>query len=405
MNALIMAAAAILVAAALSGGDQLLPDVDGISLTETTVTSSLDGTEQPVIIGVPDGYRAGTPTPLLVGLHTWSGDYRQRAMAYGRQAAMRQWLLLLPNFRGPNKAANPNGAQAGGSLLAQHDIVDARARMIERFDVDEERIYITGDSGGGHMALLMGGKWPDLWAAAAAWVPVTDLREWWEVQNGYAADIVAMTGGEPGDSPEVDFEYARRSPRTFITNLAHLPVLLGHGDSDPTIPVEQSWRTFRQLRDLPAHNTLFHVFSGGHTGLQTFGLDWCVEHTGSAAPARELHLVTDESKSYYWADLAVADQTRLATADVVPGEDVLSVATTNLEALTLDLSELPPPAEGMMLAARNDLPLRLELAGLPSTAQMTCEGEWATVVEQSETALTLSIEQSEITRSFLLTWQ
>ncbi|MFP4249857.1 MAG: alpha/beta hydrolase family protein [Armatimonadota bacterium] len=404
MNMLAITAAAILVAAALSSGDPSLPEVDGITLTEATITSSVDGTEQPVIIGVPDSYRAGTPTPLLVGLHTWSGDYRQRALAYGRQAAMRQWLLVLPNFRGPNKASNPGGRQAGGSLFAQHDIVDARAHIIERFDVDEQRIYLTGDSGGGHMALLMAGKWPDLWSAAAAWVPVTDLREWWEVQNGYAKDVVAMTGGEPGERPEVDFEYARRSPRTFMTNLAHLPVLLGHGDSDPTIPVEQSWRTFRQLRDLPAHNTLFHVFSGGHTGLQTFGLDWCVEHAGSASPARELHLVTDESKSYYWADLTVADETRLATADVVPGEDTLSVATTNLEALTLDLSDAPPFAGDLTLAVRNDLPLRLELAGPESAARMTCEGEWATVVERSGSGLVLSIEQSDVTRSLSLTW-
>ncbi|MBD3292816.1 MAG: prolyl oligopeptidase family serine peptidase [Armatimonadia bacterium] len=404
MNAVITGAAVALAAAALTADAEPLPEIDGISLTETTVTSSLDGSEQPVIVGVPDTYDDAIPTALLIGLHTWSGDYRQQARAYGQQAASRGWLLVLPNFRGPNKASNPNGQQAGGSLFAQHDIVDARAHMIERFNVDESRVYLTGDSGGGHMTMLMAGKWPDLWSAAAAWVPVTDLREWWHVQNGYAKDCVAVCGGEPGDSPEVDFEYARRSPRTFMTNLSHIPVLLGHGDSDGTIPVEQSWRTFRALRDIPHHNTLFYVFSGGHTGLQTFGLDWCVEQTGTAPPARELHLVTDESKRYYWADLRVADETQLATADIVPTEDALSVAALNLDALSLDLTDRPLPKDSLTLAVRSDLPLRLTLAGLPAVGRVTCEGDWARVLERSAGSLVLSVAPSEEARSLTIAW-
>ncbi len=404
MSTLGVGAAVLLAAAALAAADDALPEIEGITLQEATVTSSLDGTEQPVIIGVPAGYDAATPTPLLVGLHTWSADYRQRALPYGKQAAMRGWLLVLPNFRGPNKASNPNGRQAGGSLFAQHDIVDARAYMIERYNVDRQRVYLTGDSGGGHMTMLMAGKWPDLWAAAAAWVPVTSCRDWWERQTGYSKDVEAITGGRPGDSPEVDFEYVRRSPRTFMTNMAHVPVLLGHGDRDPTIPVEQSWRTFRALASLPAHNTLFYVFSGGHMGLQTLGLDWCVEHAGTAAPARELHLVTDESKSYYWADLRMADETRLATADIVPAEGVLSVATANLGGLTLDLGEQPLPEGGLTLALRNDLPLTLTLRALPVGATTTCEGGWASVARQSDEALVLTVQPSEEARSLTLAW-
>ncbi len=402
----------------MSGGDGLadraegdvgprgerLPEIPGITLSRASVTSSRDGSEQPVIVGVPDGHDAADgPLPLLVGLHTWSADYRQQALAYGAHAAERGWLLVLPNFRGPNKAANPNGPQyAGGSLYAQSDIVDARAWMIERYHADPARVYLTGDSGGGHMTLLMAGKYPDLWAAAAAWVPVTDLRDWWSVGNAYAKDVVAVTGGEPGASSEVDFEYARRSPRTFMTNLAHLPVLLGHGDCDPTIPVEQSWRTFRMLGDLPSHNTLLHVFSGGHEGLQTYGLDWCVQQTGSAPPAGKLHLVTDESKSYYYAHLQVADGSRLATASIVPAEDVLSIATRNLHALTLDLSEQSLPDGPLTVAVRSDLPLTLTLRGLRAGLCAGCEGDWASGTHDGGD-LVLAIQPGAEARSLVLT--
>jgi pimeloyl-ACP methyl ester carboxylesterase len=183
MSALIGGAAALIALAALGPEQEPLPTIDGITLTQVPLSPPASmAHEQPVIVGVPDGYEPGTPTPLLVGLHTWSADYRQRALPYGRQAAARGWLLVLPNFRGPNKATNPTPADRRvARCYAQHDIVDARAHMIERYNVDEDRVYLTGDSGGGHMTLLMAGKHPDLWAAAAAWVPVTDLRDWWSV--------------------------------------------------------------------------------------------------------------------------------------------------------------------------------------------------------------------------------
>ena len=152
--------------ATLAAGE--LPQIPGLRLTAVRLPSSMDGVEQPLVVGVPEGYDPNTPTPLLVGLHTWSADYRQRVQPYGAEAARRGWLVVLPNFRGPNTTANPHPTQAGGSRFAQRDIVDARQYMIEHYAVDPERIYLTGDSGGGHMTLLMAGKYPDLWAAAAA---------------------------------------------------------------------------------------------------------------------------------------------------------------------------------------------------------------------------------------------
>jgi len=403
VSAELLGAAVLLVGAGLLAAEPL-PEIPGLTLAEATIPSSVDGAEQPVVIGVPDDYDPGEPTPLLVGLHTWSADYRQRVEPYGGEAAARGWLMVLPHFRGPNKPSNPNVTQAGGSLLAQHDIIDAVEHMAQAYNVDRDRIYLTGDSGGGHMTLLMAGKYPDLWAAVAAWVPVTDLREWWEVQNAYAADVEAITGGRPGESPEIDFEYLRRSPRTFMPNLAHLPVLLAHGDRDPVIPVEQSWRTFRALDAVPAHGTVLHVFSGGHMSRAAYGLDWCARYVRSAAPPAEMHLVTDESKSYYWADLLVADETRLARADIVLGEGAMSVATENLRALTLDLNDLPLPEDGLFLGVRNAGELRLTLRGAPEAARAVCEGDWARPVEGEAGQIVLTVAPAQEARSLRLAW-
>lgn len=380
-----------------------LPAVPGASVTEVQITSSLDGTPQPSVVVVPDACDPGTPAPLLIGMHTWSSHYLQMVESYGKLAVRHGWLLILPNFRGPNKASNPNGTQAGGSLYMQHDIIDAYRYMLQNHKVDADRVYATGGSGGGHATLLIVSKYPDLFAAAAAWCPVSDFRDWWSVQNGYAKDVEAVTGGRPGDSPEVDFEYLRRSPRTFMTNLAHVPVMLGHGDKDGSIPVEQSWETFRRLAHVPEHKTYFYIFSGGHTSKPDYGLEWCEGFVRSHEPPTNLRLVTDESKSYYWADLRMADEGRLATCNLTLADGALGIEAENLSGLTLSLGELQLPEGGLPVGIRNAEALTLVLRGLPAGASASCPEGWAKVVEGAE-SLTLEVQSSDEARTLTLAW-
>jgi len=381
-----------------------VPAVPGATATEVQIRSSMDDSLQPAVMVVPDGYDPSTPTPLLIGMHTWSSHYLQMVVEYGQLAVQHGWLAILPHFRGPNKANNPEPLKAGGSLYMQHDIIDAYDWVVENHNVDLDRVYATGGSGGGHATLLMVAKYPHLFAAAAAWCPVTDFKDWWSVQNGYAKDVVAVTGGEPGDSPAIDFEYARRSPRTFMTNLANVPVMFAHGDRDGTIPTQQSWDTFRRLLEVPTHETFFYSFAGGHVSRAAYGLDWCQDFTRSAKPPTNLRLVTDESKSYYWADLRMADETRMATCDLRLADDVLTILSENIAGATLNVTELPiPDGDGLSLAARNDEPLTITLLGLPEAAKVQCPEGWAKAVEGAD-ALTIEIEATVEARSFRIAW-
>lgn len=316
-----------------------LPTIDGLALEEVQVPSSVDGKPQPLVIGVPTQHVPGTSLPLLVGLHTWSSDYRQMVPEYGKQAARRGWLLVCPHFRGPNLSTNPAAREAGGSLLAQHDIIDAVAYMKAQYAVDPRRIYLVGASGGGHMTCLMACKYPDLFAACTAWCPITDLRDWHAQGNSYAPHVEAVCGGAPGSSPEVDFEYLRRSPRTFLTNAACCNLFIGHGDKDPTIWPEQSWTTFRVLKDIPQHRVLFHSWSGGHDAKTTEGLDWAAEHTLLETPPRRLDIVTDEAKSYFWLWLEPAAPLTLGRCTAILGSARMQTGDTEASARpTLDLS-------------------------------------------------------------------
>jgi len=103
------------------------------------VASSADGTEQPCNLSLPEGLaREGPPVPLLVSLHTWSGNVEQRDLEMEAEAGRRGWICLWPDFRGPN-----NSPDACGSEKAQQDILDVVDWVLDRYAVDKKRLYLT----------------------------------------------------------------------------------------------------------------------------------------------------------------------------------------------------------------------------------------------------------------------
>ena len=219
------------------------------------VRSTLDGTEQPCYFWAPE--RAKTKAvPLVVGLHTWSGDYKYVSY-YGPvfgYAKKLGWAFVGPDFRGANDKPS-----ACGSDYAVQDIVDAVNYAKAKAKIDSSRIYIVGGSGGGHMTLLMLGRHPELFAAGAAFCPISDLARWhadsMEKHPGrnetYARMLEKSCGGVPAERP---WEYALRSPLTWIGRArdASVPVYICTGIHDGwrgSVPVGHSVRAFNALAD------------------------------------------------------------------------------------------------------------------------------------------------------------
>jgi dipeptidyl aminopeptidase/acylaminoacyl peptidase len=213
-----------------------------------TVTSSRDEVEQPCYVILPEGLDPqGPPVPLLVSLHSWSADVEQRNLPLEQLTAQRGWIYLFPNFRGPNQ--HPD---ACGSVKAQQDILDAVAWVRQHYPVDERRIYLTGSSGGGHMTMLMVGCHPQLWAAASAWVGISDVAAWHALHEDtrYGAMMRASCGGRPGDSPEVDQQYRLRSPLTHLHRARNVPLDLAAGIHDGhrgSVPIRHTLEAFNVL--------------------------------------------------------------------------------------------------------------------------------------------------------------
>lgn len=230
-----------------------------MNIRETTITSTFDGTEQPLRY-----YEAvGENRPLVVALHTWSFDYTQEsAEDYFSRCQKRDWNCIFPNFRGPNK--NP---LAGGSQAALKDIADAVSWAESTMSIDHRRIFLVGTSGGGHMALLTASTSPSSWTAVSAWVPISDLARWHkectERELAYSEDVEAVCGGKPDSSLAIDEEYAKRSPITSLWRSHIIPMDINAGIHDGhageqggegSVPVGQSIRAFNTIALAGGHD-------------------------------------------------------------------------------------------------------------------------------------------------------
>jgi dipeptidyl aminopeptidase/acylaminoacyl peptidase len=248
----------LLVLGMMLGGDafpedhrQVAGSPSPLARRKVVIRSTADGTDQPCYVSTPAGLgRNQSAVPLLVSLHSWSGDVEQRSPNQRKLEALaiqRGWVHIFPHFRGANQ--HPD---ACGSAKAQQDILDAVAWARAKLPIDPDRIYLTGSSGGGHMTMLMAGRAPEVWAAASAWVGISDLAAWHarHADGRYGAMLRACCGGRPGDGPEVDRQYRVRSPLTFLHRAASLPLDIAAGVHDGhrgSVPVRHSLDAFNRI--------------------------------------------------------------------------------------------------------------------------------------------------------------
>lgn len=220
-------------------------------LQTVTYLSKADNSMQPALFLPASG---NEPRPLAVCLHTWSYGIDKAYEHFLVRCQKRNWHFIFPYFRGPN-----NTPEACGSDLVVSDLESAVEFVRKNYRVDEERIYLVGGSGGGHAALLMAGRKPELWSAVSAWCPVTDIARWCAEINrmkpnpedkSYDYNIMCACGGDPAEDERAAAEARHRSP------LTHLPAASGKGivdiatgihDGHPGVPVSHAVRAFNAL--------------------------------------------------------------------------------------------------------------------------------------------------------------
>jgi predicted esterase len=211
--------------------------------------SKVDSTLQPYQVFVPAAYDKSKTFPLVIALHGMGGDENSYLQAYAQGA------FKLEAEKHGYIVACPKGRKPASMYLgdAEKDVMDVIAEVRRDYNIDPDRIYLTGHSMGGYGTWSVAMSHPDVFAALA---PI----------SGGANNPAAMS------------------------KIAHIPVLVVHGDNDPTVPVERSRVIVATGKKLGAEIKYIEVPGGDHGSVvaPTFKdvFEWFDAHRRKTAEAK-----------------------------------------------------------------------------------------------------------------------
>jgi hypothetical protein len=212
---------------------------------------------------------SGKPEPLIVSLHTWSGDYAQKD-DLAKICKQKNINYIHPDFRGPNRTKN-----ACCSELAMYDIDNAISFALKNSNVAPNKIYVIGVSGGGYATLSTFMKSKHQIRKFSAWASISDLVAWYNEsslrKNKYAQEIMDCTASE--NVLDIDIAKSRsplfwETPREKLSN-SELSIYAGVYDGiQGSVPISHSINFYNKLlMDLGVKDATKYVSSKEHLSL------------------------------------------------------------------------------------------------------------------------------------------
>jgi dipeptidyl aminopeptidase/acylaminoacyl peptidase len=230
------------------------PDLAGTPLaTKRTIELKVrDGLVLTSFLTLPVGRQPGDkgpPLPMVLLPHGGPSSHDDETFEpWTEFLANRGYAVLQVNFRGSSghgSALELAGLQRWG-LEMQDDLTDAVQWAVEQKVADARRICIVGASYGGYAALMGAVKTPDLYRCAASFAGVSDLQDLIAHASEYigGADAIERQIGKYWG----DRERLRATSPALQAERIRVPVLLVHGTSDRSVPVDQSVGMAKALR-------------------------------------------------------------------------------------------------------------------------------------------------------------
>lgn len=327
--------------------------------------SSVDETDQPYAIYIPENFDETKEYPLVVFLHGAMSNHRlglRRVFGVGNiqgadfitpgfvpvendlestryfpELKPVDYIVAAPFVRGT----------AGYQGIPEQDVYEMLDDIKSRFKIDEDRVYLTGLSMGGGGTLWIGLSRPDIWAAIAPDCPAP-----------------------PAGTDEL------------AGNAVNLPVHLFIGDQDFLYQTAQDWRKRFDAAGVRydyveypgiGHNSWEYAYEDG------FIFDWFSQFKRDLYP-QQVNFSTRWYKydKAYWVKLDKLVPGNLASIQAAfTGNNQIVIKSSNLDAFTLNLKGHPMFTPGVRLQVEIDGSLLT--VQTPDAASFTKEnGDWKT---------------------------
>lgn len=241
----------------------VLPYLDMAKIEEITVKSRHDGRDIEAWIALPHDFEANASMPLLLEIH--GGPFAM----YGPYFAAEIQRYAAEGY--VTVYVNPRGSTGYGEEFSQlidkaypgndhEDLMTVVDELIKKQYVDQQRLFITGGSGGGVLTAWAVGK-TDRFVAAATVKPVINWTS-----MALAADISRFVsrhwlGVQPWEDPEL---YWRLSPISLVGNVK-TPTLVMVGEEDWRTPAWEAEQFYTALKVQKVDSALIRIPGASHS--------------------------------------------------------------------------------------------------------------------------------------------
>ena len=294
-------------------------------------------------IYVPESYEPSEPIPLVVTLHGGSSNHNVwLAINLGNKISVKDyWASFRKEFKAKRHPSaivvSPDGlGQIRWRWSGEQDVLDVINDVKSNYNIDPDKVFLTGLSNGGIGAYTIGLKHASEFAGV---LPLAGVTDW---LGHHEAD---------GRHRRVERNVLRNeSALTYAENAANTHLRFYHGARDPGFSVEQARSMADKLTRL-AVPFKYHEFPNqGHDlsyvlWRKLLVMRYVKQYTRQTAP-ESVRLVTASGRANKQAWVVLDDRfdhvsPARVRADVSEDRSAVEVETSNAARVTLLLNESP----------------------------------------------------------------
>jgi pimeloyl-ACP methyl ester carboxylesterase len=263
--------------------------------TRLAYRDPVDDTPQFCRAYLPLEYDAQKKWPLVIKLHGYNGEnpvyvrwWSVDSRHYSSIVDKYPVILIEPHGRGNTSYRN----------IGDMDVVRCIEMAKQQFNVDEDRVYLFGESMGGGGTWHVGTRHPELFAAIAP------VYGGWDYHTTIDDEEYAKL------MPRELFNYEKGSSFTQAEALLTTPVHVFHGDADKSVDVNFSRYVVKMLQRW-GYDIRFQELPGyGHEGMPITDelMEWFLKHKRNSHPkVVRVRAVDLKTASAHWVKVTQRD--------------------------------------------------------------------------------------------------
>ena len=204
------------------------------------------------VLYLPDGTVEGK-LPLVISSHGFGGSY-VRNRDYAERMTGHGFAFYCYDFYGGSDDSRSGGTMKEMSVLTEAGDLEAVFHHLRRQEmVDEDRIFLWGNSQGGYVSTYVAGKYPDQVRGLVLLYPAYVIQD---IARDYAAGHDSL--------PEIVNHWDSKVGKTYIEDALSVniyalmekfprKVLIVHGDQDELVPIRYSREAVKFFPDAELH--------------------------------------------------------------------------------------------------------------------------------------------------------